>query len=111
MPHQVYHSPQSWISLLSCGARCMMWCLPLGFANDLIVVIVVKPEDVGLYANKTRSAIKAWLEVIQFDLAEQKVEAVLITFHRKRNTISFHVDGNSNIKYLGVMIDEKIMRK
>ena len=86
----------------------------IGFADDLAVVVVAKqPEDVEMYANETISAIKAWLEMVQLDLAEQKTEAVLITNRRKRNTINIRVGGHvitskPVIKYLGVMIDAKI---
>lgn len=63
---------------------------------------------------KTISPIKAWVEMVQFDLAKQKTDVVLITNHRRRNAISICVGDHiislkPIIKYLGVLTDAKTM--
>lgn len=59
----------------------------IDFADGLVAFAVAKQfENVEVYANKAFRAIKAWLELVQLDLVEQKTEEILIANDRKGNT-------------------------
>lgn len=56
------------------------------FVGDLVVVAAKHHEDVELYGTQTIHTIDALLQMIKLELADEKMEALLIS-HRKKNSI------------------------
>lgn len=97
-------------------------CLPpgvkiIGFADDIAIVAVAKHiHQVEAATNIAIAQVQAWLESASLELAGHKTEAVLITSRKTVEFINVKV-GNQTIKstrslkYLGVMIDNKLSFK
>lgn len=81
------------------------------FVDDLDMVVVAKySESVEVYANETTSAIRTWVEMNQLDPAEQKTEAVWITYYYLCWWL-YIITSKSIIKHLRMMIEAKINLK
>lgn len=79
----------------------------IGFADDLAVAVIAKPsKDVELYGNETIHVIKAWLQIVKPDQADEKMEEVPITNCWKKNNVKIRVGNHQVIlksitRYLG----------
>lgn len=86
----------------------------IGFADDIALVIEAKHiDEAELTAYQTVNAVQHWLESAGLKLAEHKTEAVLISSRKKTETASIVVGSHTiktkeAIKYLGVMIDQRL---
>ena len=86
----------------------------IGFADDIAIVIRARfLDEVEMYANDTIRIIKDWLQKTGLELADHKTEAVLISSRRKKESVNIKVGtadirSKTSIKYLGVMIDERL---
>ncbi|GHJ61430.1 hypothetical protein NOK12_39480 [Nocardioides sp. OK12] len=86
----------------------------VGYADDIVVVITGRDtEGAQLLLNQVMRRVSSWMEDHGLSLAAQKTEIVLIT--RKRiNTLRSFIVGDaavktkSAVKYLGVMLDNKL---
>lgn len=89
----------------------------VGFADDIAVVVTAKHVDeVELIANETILKVMNWLESVGLKLAEQKTEALLISSRKtietaKVNVGSHVIESKHSLKYLGVLIDNRLSFK
>lgn len=76
------------------------------YADYLALVVILKHlEDAELYSCQVISSTETWLESLGLMLAQEKLEAVLITKLRKWNyaRIKIEITAKSVIKYLGAI--------
>lgn len=89
----------------------------VGFADDIALVVVAKyTQEVVSVTNSSIKLVQSWLSRMGLTLAEHKTEAVLITGRKTIEHITLNV-GRCEIvtkkclKYLGVMIDNRLSFK
>jgi len=86
----------------------------VGFTDDVALLVVDKHHGKAKEMCKRNiRAIEHWLSSIGLELAPEKTEAVLISSRKAVGTVTVEVGGTSvsssrAIKYLGVMIDNRL---
>lgn len=92
-------------------------CKIIGFADDIAIVTVAKHISViENIANEAIASVRNWLETAGLKLAEHKTEAVLISSRKSRENAELRVGSQiihskPAIKYLGMMIDNRLSYK
>lgn len=89
----------------------------IGFADDIALVIVAKTIDEAKTVSEgSMYVVRSWLSSMGLSLAEHKTEAVLISSRKKMEYISLNIgdceiETKDSLKYLGVMIDNRLSFK
>lgn len=86
----------------------------VAFADDVAVIITAKHlEEINKIFEETFERIQHWMNTVGLKLAEQKIEAVLVTNRKTVELITLTASDHTItlqpfIRYLGVMIDAKL---
>lgn len=86
----------------------------VGFADDIIVVVVARGEEQLMNtANTSIQRVANWMNNNGLQLAPEKTEVALLTTKRKIAPVQFEVQGvavrpKGALKYLGVWLDTKL---
>ena len=94
--------------------RVLRFCDINLFADDTVLFIAAKNlEEAILHLNKDLRSLSGWLKFKQLKLNTNKTKFMIISRNRVNENVSVEIDGEtidrvSEIKYLGVIIDDKL---
>lgn len=89
----------------------------VGFADDVAIIVSAKHKDeLELTVSESVSMVERWLQSMELTLATHKTEMVLVSSRKKPETAvvplpNYVLRSKRSIKYLGVMIDDKLTFK
>ena len=89
----------------------------VGFADDIVMMVTGKScEEVELLATGSVRAIGDWMSSVRLKIAHHKTELVMVSNRKSAQRIEITVGGQRiasqrSIKYLGVMIDDRLSFK
>lgn len=86
----------------------------VGFADDIVLLVLGETQlQVEAYTSEAISVVEEWMGNHQLSLAHQKTEVVVVNNFKSVQTISVtagscSIASNRSLKYLGVMLDDKL---
>ena len=89
----------------------------VGFADDIVMMVTgTSCEEVELLATGSVRAIGDWMSSVRLKIAHHKTELVMVSNRKSAQRIEITVGGQTitsqrSIKYLGVMIDDRLSFK
>ena len=92
-------------------------CKTVAYADDLALIAVEKTEyELERIVNRSLERIKKFLDERELQLSVEKTEAILLVGRKKHRDMFFSLGGEiitpkKEIKYLGVVLDEKLKFK
>lgn len=87
----------------------------VGFADDIVLMVLGKSQlEVEVHASEAITIVERWMGDRKLTLAHQKTEVVLVSNRKSAQPAyiragSVTIESKRSIKYLGVMIDDKLL--